>query len=290
VASILEHTLLELKSINPNLEEAFLRSDNAGCYHCAFLLLSLPILGNRVGIKISRYDFSDAQAGKDICDRRIAAVKSHMRRFLNEGNDIHSAMDMKTAIESYGGVKGCFAAVVEIQESCQNMSKHTMTGVQAFTNFSFETTGLRVWKAYNIGPGKLFTESQLKAFGTPQGPTQLVTKKPFSQPKEQVGVYMSMASTRTRQSPVASEQASQPQDAAQCSSEEPVVCFPCTEEGCIKVYQSYHTLQKHLDLCNHLLQFVAIKLKWVRNMQTSLWELHSYVGCLHQYRSYESSM
>lgn len=33
--------------------------------------------------------------------------KSHMRRFINEGNDINTAGDMKAAIESYGGVKGC---------------------------------------------------------------------------------------------------------------------------------------------------------------------------------------
>ena len=32
-----------------------------------------------------------------------------MRRFINEGNDIKSAKDMKVAIESYGGVKGCYA-------------------------------------------------------------------------------------------------------------------------------------------------------------------------------------
>jgi len=56
---------------------------------------------------------------------------------------------MKTAIDSYGGVKGCHAAVVKIQESNQTMKKHTMTGIQALNNFSFESAGLRVWRAYN---------------------------------------------------------------------------------------------------------------------------------------------
>ena len=32
-----------------------------------------------------RYDFSDPQAGKDVCDRRTAALKAHMRRYINEG-------------------------------------------------------------------------------------------------------------------------------------------------------------------------------------------------------------
>ena len=74
-----------------------MRSDNAGCYHCGYLLLSLPSIVDRTGVKITRYDFSEPQAGKD--------------RFLNEGNDIKTASDMKTAFESYGGVKGCYAAV-----------------------------------------------------------------------------------------------------------------------------------------------------------------------------------
>ena len=38
---------------------------------------------------------------------------------------------MKTAIDSYGGVKGCHAAVVKIRESNQTMKKHMMTGIQA---------------------------------------------------------------------------------------------------------------------------------------------------------------
>ena len=69
VASIIENTLTTLKAANPNIQEAFLRSDNAGCYHCAYLILSLPSLGERAGIRIVRHDFSDPQAGKDICDR-----------------------------------------------------------------------------------------------------------------------------------------------------------------------------------------------------------------------------
>ena len=98
VASILAHTLETLKRLKPHLEEAFLRSDNAGCYHTAFLLLSLPSLGERSGVGIARYDFSERQAGKDIFDRRIASIKSRIRQFVNEGNDVETAASMKAAI------------------------------------------------------------------------------------------------------------------------------------------------------------------------------------------------
>ena len=71
----------------------------------------------RSSFKIARYDFSDPQAGKDVCDRWIATVKSHMQRYINEGHHIKSASAIKAAIDYYGGVKGCQAAVVKIQES-----------------------------------------------------------------------------------------------------------------------------------------------------------------------------
>ena len=121
--------------------------------------MSLPGIGDRTGVKISRYDFSEPQAGKDICDRPIAAVKSHMRRFLNEGNDVKTASDMKAAIESYGGIKGCYAAECQAQASAQTMTKHTMTGVQGLHNFSYENAGMRmclpmmsVWESFIARP------------------------------------------------------------------------------------------------------------------------------------------
>ena len=97
---------------------------------------------------------------------------------------------MKTAIESYGGVKGCYAAVYQVQPSAQTMTKHTMTGVQASNNFSYENRGLRMWRAYGIGPGKFYSADQLARFGTPQGPTRLVTMETFSNPNIEVGSYL----------------------------------------------------------------------------------------------------
>ena len=118
MGSIIEHTLTTLKALKPNLSQVYLRSDNAGCYHCGYLLLSLPSIVDRTGVKITRYDFSEPQAGKD--------------RFLNEGNDIKTASDMKTAFESYGGVKGCYAAVCQVQPSAQTMTKQhdRRTGIE----------------------------------------------------------------------------------------------------------------------------------------------------------------
>ena len=88
---------------------------------------------------------------------------------------------MKAAIDSSGGVKGGLSAVVKLQEHNHSMKKHTMSGIQVLNNFSFDSEGLRVWKAFNVGPGRLF--SSVKGFGTPQGPPDLCIVLPFSIPR-----------------------------------------------------------------------------------------------------------
>ena len=150
-------------------------------------MLSLPSLAERNGVRIAQYDFSEPQAGKDICDRRIASIKSHIRRFVNEGHDVETAHTMKAAIESHGGVKGCYASVCKVQTTSQTMHKHTMTGVQSLNNFSYEGGGLRTWRAYKIGPGKFYTPAMLARLGTPQGATNLTIVLPFGRPNVEVG-------------------------------------------------------------------------------------------------------
>jgi len=80
--------------------------DNTRCYLCSHLIHSLASLRECTGIKIVRYDFSDPQAGKDLCDRRIATVQSHVLCNINEGYDIKSASDILWPVE------GCQASII----------------------------------------------------------------------------------------------------------------------------------------------------------------------------------
>ena len=72
---------------------------------------------------------------------------------------------------------------------CTDDDQDTMTGVQALHNISYENGGLRVWRAYDVGPGKFYSAVMLARFGTPQGPTELVTLEPFSIPHIEAGTY-----------------------------------------------------------------------------------------------------
>ena len=64
VMSVIEHLLNTIKIEYPSINKAFLRSDNASCYHSGPLILSLPYIGTRCGVIPLRYDFSDPKPEK----------------------------------------------------------------------------------------------------------------------------------------------------------------------------------------------------------------------------------
>ena len=100
VVRIIEHVLRTLKAEHAELQTAFLRQDNAGCYHSALMLAACSLMAKRTGIRVGRVDFSDPQGGKGACDRQAASIKAHVRRFINEGHDVNSAQDFKEAMMS----------------------------------------------------------------------------------------------------------------------------------------------------------------------------------------------
>ncbi|XP_062614103.1 uncharacterized protein LOC134275825 isoform X2 [Saccostrea cucullata] len=155
VSLLLEHTLLTIKSQLPQITEVFLRSDNAGCYHCSNLWLSIPFISQRTGISIRRYDFSEAQSGKSYCDAKIAHMRAKIRKTVIEGNDVLCAADMKSAIDRYGGVTGCQAAHIEINSFPTDSSTGLIKGISKISNVEFQDDGcMKVWRAYDIGKGK----------------------------------------------------------------------------------------------------------------------------------------
>ena len=160
VTSILEQLLTTIRSIKPHVTTAYLRSDEAGCYHNSQLLAAVRNVGERVGISIARYDFSEPQFGKDICDRILCPMKGAIRRYCNEGHDILSAQDMHSALKERQ-VKGSTAAVCEIDETVKDLEIKKIEGISAFHNFKYEESGLRMWKAFGVGPGKLLPWSSI---------------------------------------------------------------------------------------------------------------------------------
>ena len=68
VASVLEDLLTKLKVSNPLIQRAYLKLDEAGCYHNSSLIAAVRDIAKRVGVTVHNYHYSKPQSGKDICD------------------------------------------------------------------------------------------------------------------------------------------------------------------------------------------------------------------------------
>jgi hypothetical protein len=84
IAAIIRDICTRLKTQFPELEKLYLKSDKAGCYHNSVLLGTIPKISQACGIKIERWDFTEAQSGKSSCDRAAAKVKTYVRKHMAE--------------------------------------------------------------------------------------------------------------------------------------------------------------------------------------------------------------
>ena len=228
VVSIVENLFHVVRKDYPTIKKAYIRSDNAGCYHNGALLLSLPYIAKRTGILPLRYDFSDPQAGKDICDRKIAPMKGHMRRYVNEKHDIKTAEDMKDALESRGGTKGCRAAVAKVNPLRNNGKDNKIPGISLLNNFSFEEDGIRAWRSFKIGPGRLIKYKELQI--EPQQETGLELIQEFGPRKQDLGVIAGKAQDKTSKHDI----------------------YSCSETECVLTFKTKAEAEAHMDTDKHV--------------------------------------
>ena len=97
---------------------------------------------------------------------------------MDERHDVITAEDMKQALESHGGLRGCRAAVVEVDTTKAVGNDNKIPGISLINNFLFEEGGIRTWKAYNVGPGRYLAYDELSF--EKQGDTGLKVIQPFS--------------------------------------------------------------------------------------------------------------
>ena len=148
VLSIIENLLSNVKAKYPSITKAYLWSDEAGCYHNNFIIACAALMdvSKRVGIQVERYDYSEPQHGKDLCDRILCPLKTSIRKFCNEGNDITTAAQMRYALKERP-VKGTTASVNIVNAEANRLEVKKLEGYSAFHNFCFECDGERVWKS-----------------------------------------------------------------------------------------------------------------------------------------------
>ena len=154
VISIIQHVLHALSTEHPNIKKAFLRQDNAGCYHSSATLLSFPSIEASTGIKEAGVDFSDPQGEKGAADRMAAAAKCHIRIYINEGNDVTNAKQMQDALLSHGGIEGVRVVALERLEEHDVSDHQKIPSISKLNNFRFIDGKILARRAYDIGSGR----------------------------------------------------------------------------------------------------------------------------------------
>ncbi|PFX14487.1 hypothetical protein AWC38_SpisGene21349 [Stylophora pistillata] len=248
VLAIIDDVFRQLKEIMPEVNSVYTRSDNAGCYHCAFTLLSVYHVASEHAMELERFDFSDPQGRKGSCDRRAATIKSHVRTHLNSGNYIETASQMMKAIESSSGIAGVRVTVSRPQPTAKSIPVK-WEGVSFINNIGYTKEGLHVWRAYGIGSGKFLPCSNFR----PQvGSLPQLNKQKRSSTAEASFQTAKARSTPT-QKPVleeAPQNRNNSDDEESCKDKGRYLLF-CPEEGCVKSFQQYSSLEKHLDCGKH---------------------------------------
>lgn len=151
---VLIHLLQTLKNEKPFLDKMFLKSDNTACYHCTTLITFIQQNNKDLPIRIAEYNFSEAQAGKDLCDSKTGCSRLHIFKYADEGHDILNCTEIKPALESHGGVKGTRACIVSVDQQMEPKIKTKIQGISSLNNFVFSDDCITVQRAYTISDGK----------------------------------------------------------------------------------------------------------------------------------------
>ena len=252
VVAIVDDVSKQLTSIAPEISNIFLRQDNAGCYHSAPTLLGIRKVATKNKLQLSRVDFSDPQGGKGSCDRKAATIKNHMKIYLNSGNDIETAEQMVLAMESSGGIPGVRVTLCGPQSPVK-LPAIKWDGISFLNDMEYTKNGIRVWRAYNIGKGKYIP---LKKFDIPKNyvfPKVNVVTEANHAPQPCVSFCVVKARRHPKPLPDSLPSAESEQSTADDgdSDSDDESLFFCPEEGCIRSFQRFSSLQRHLDYGSH---------------------------------------
>ncbi|PFX29456.1 hypothetical protein AWC38_SpisGene5756 [Stylophora pistillata] len=237
VTAIMQHVLATLKQEYPEINKAYFRQDNAGCYHSSRPLMKCQEISANTGVKVVRVDFSAPQGGKGVADRLAASFKSHTRAYINEGHNVCTASDLKEALLSHGGLEGVRMVSLDTIEETPDDAQ-TITGIPKLNNFEFSSMGsISCWRAYSVGQGKA-----IKIEKSSSVPGQGIVQESFS-----AGDFRSFKSTHHKSS---GEENVLEETSSEASMErsQGAGVYSCPRDGCTRVSQRLSALEKHLSL------------------------------------------
>ncbi|CAH3177369.1 unnamed protein product [Porites lobata] len=195
----------------------------------------------------------------------VLSILEDLVQQLKRGcHDVITARQLKEAIDSYGGIKGCRASVIELDTRKQTTNAPKLSGISQLNNFEYtEDGGMTVSKAFKVGEGRKISKQELAKVGQPRSETGVKVILPFCDPVNATGL-LKKASTRPP-----GDQAKQ--TVVSPTNDEGIPWFTCPEQGCIKTFRTNQTLQRHLDFGRHEIklheesQYDQIRHKWAEH-------------------------
>ena len=157
-------------------------------------------------------------------------MKGAIRRYCNEGHDVLTASDMHTALKERP-VQGCTAAVCHVNETKKDLDIKKLQQFSAMHDFSYQRDGLRVWKEFQVGPGKLIPWDEI--YIKHQGATDLITEQE----------NFAFTPRVTHGSAHDSENAE--------SSRELGLVLECPEPACARTFKSVEEMELHISIGQH---------------------------------------
>ena len=151
---------------------------------------------------------------------------------------------LKTAIESGQRTTGVKASYVAANTSRTASVK--WDGISLLNNFQYEEDGVRAWRAFKVGLGKLFPWATFE--GAAQLPEPLQVLDPSSQSVSGTPTFRTVRHRYVKKTSVDSSVEVLSEDSV-TEQEEPML-FSCLE-GCDEVYSHFTYLQAHLDTGRH---------------------------------------
>jgi hypothetical protein len=153
VIGIIDSVFLEIKS-QYGSKKIFYKADCAGCYKNKSLIPIMHFLAKKHDHILERIDFNEPNSGKDICDRKISPIRRIVQNYIDNGNNVTNASELKKAIDSNSSLRGVKAFVCKVNENCDFKNDFKFQNITNFHSFKYESDHLFAYRYYNIGTGK----------------------------------------------------------------------------------------------------------------------------------------
>ena len=172
-----------------------------------------------------------------------------MRVYLNSGHDIETAMQMMAAIESSGGMDGISVTVSGPQPPAKG-TPVKWEGISLINNIAYSEKGMQVWKAYEVGSGKVLPWGNFAQQNASLPQLNKMADNGNSNASFVAVIARRMAEKHQENHGDASNMSpEESDDDDNCDNERKL--FFCPEYGCVKSYQRYYSLEQHLCLGRH---------------------------------------